>query len=115
MQKVPDLVVNERMSQGTRVTNPKDEEKVPGWSTEEMKEKPNFAVEEDTEEMNKWRELNQSEIDICLKKLAERMEEEVLYKYKVEERAREVHLKAEVIPVLWRKVRKSTRYTVRKW
>ena len=30
MQKVPELVVNERMSQGERVKNPK----VPGWSIE---------------------------------------------------------------------------------
>ena len=51
-----------------------------------MKEEPNFAVEEDTEEIKKkWRELNQSEIDMCWKKFAERMEEEVLDKYKVEE------------------------------
>ena len=40
------------------------------------------------------RDLNQSEIGICWKKLAERMEEEVLDKYK----ARDEHLKAEVIP-----------------
>ena len=79
MQKA-EPVVNERMSQAERMTNLKDEEKVPGWSTEEMKEKPNFAVEEDTEEMNTWRELNQSEIDICWKELADRMEEEVLDK-----------------------------------
>ena len=43
------------MSQGKRVKNPK--EKVPGWSIDEMKEKPNFAVEEDTEEMRKRRGL----------------------------------------------------------
>ena len=58
--------------------------KVPGWSAEEMKERPNFAVGRD----EKWRDLNQSEIGICWKKLAERMEEEVLDKYKVEESKR---------------------------
>ena len=40
-------------------------------------------MEEDTEEMKKKRSLNQSEIDPCWKKMAERMEEEVLDKYKV--------------------------------
>ena len=52
-----------------------------------MKEKPNVAVEEYTEEMRKWRSLSQSEMDQCWKKLSERVEEEeVLDKYKVEER-----------------------------
>ena len=31
--------------------NTKEKKKVPGWSTEEMKERPNVAEEEDTEEM----------------------------------------------------------------
>ena len=47
---------------------------------------PDIAVEEDTEEMKIWRSLNQSETDLWRKTLAERMEEEVLDKYKVEER-----------------------------
>ena len=51
VQKNPELVVNERMSQGERVNDPKEKKKVPGWSIEEMKERPNIAVEEDTEEM----------------------------------------------------------------
>ena len=106
------LVVNERMSQGTRVTNPKDEEKVPGWSTEEMKEKPNFAVEEDTKEMNTWRELNQSEIDICWKELAERMEEEVLDKVGESKRGA---FEGRGDPLIWRKVRKNKRCKIRKW
>ena len=98
MQKVPEVVVNERVSQGKSVKKkPKDKKKVPGWSTEEMQERPNFAVEEDTEEMKKWRDLNQSEIDTCWKKLAERMEEEVLDKCKVEESKRGP-LEAEVTP-----------------
>ena len=49
-----------------------------------MKERPNIAVEEDTEEMRNWRGLSQSEMDLCWKKLAERMEEEVLDKLEVE-------------------------------
>ena len=32
----------------------KAKKKVQGWSIEEMKEKPNVAVVEDTEEMRKW-------------------------------------------------------------
>ena len=44
MQKVPELVVNERMSQGERLKTPKEKKKVPGWSIEAMKERPNIAV-----------------------------------------------------------------------
>ena len=49
-----------------------------------MKERTNIAEEEDMEEMKRWRSLNRIEMDLCWKKLAERMEEEVLDKYKVE-------------------------------
>ena len=55
-----------------------------------MKEKPNIAVVEDTEEIRKWRGLSQREMDLCWKNLAGRMEDEVLDKYKVEESQREV-------------------------
>ena len=41
------------MSQGERVNNPKEKKKVQGRSIEEMKERRNIAVEEDTEEMKK--------------------------------------------------------------
>ena len=75
MHKVPELAVNERMSQGKRLKNPKEKKEVPGWSVEEMKERPNIAVEEDTEEVKKWRSLSQSEMDLCWKKLAEKMED----------------------------------------
>ena len=50
------------------------------WSTEEMKDKPNSLLEEDTEQMRKWRRVNQEEMHKCWKKLAEKMEEEVLDK-----------------------------------
>ena len=54
------------MSQGKRVNNTKEKKKkVLGWSIEEMKEKPNIAVEEDTEAMRKWRGLSQGEMDRC--------------------------------------------------
>ena len=55
MRKVPELVVNDRMSGGKRVKNPKEKKNVPVWSVEEMKERPNILVEEDTEEIGKWR------------------------------------------------------------
>ena len=87
--KVLELVVNERTSQGKKMESPKDKTKVPGRSVEEMKEKPNITVEEDTEEMRKWRGLSQSEMDQCWWHSADRMEEEVLDKYKVEECKRE--------------------------
>ena len=44
---------------------------------------------EDTEEMRKWKRLSHSEMDLCWKNLAGRMEEKVLEKYKVEESKRE--------------------------
>ena len=52
-QKVPELVVDERMSEYKRVKSPKEKKNAPGWSFEEMKEKLNIALEEDTEEMRK--------------------------------------------------------------
>ena len=85
MQRIPGLVVTERMSQGDKVKRPRGKKKVPGWSIEEMKGRADIAVKEDTEEMERWRSLNQSEMDLCWKSLAERIEEEVLDKYKVEE------------------------------
>ena len=39
-------------------------------------------MEEDTEEVEKWRGLSQSDIDQSWGNLAGRMEDEVLYKYK---------------------------------
>ena len=91
MQKATELVVHERMAQGEKVTGFKGKKIVPGCSIEEMREKPNIAVEEDTEEMRTWRGLNQEEMDQRWKKLAERMEEEVLEKCKVEDSKREAY------------------------
>ena len=103
-KKVPELVVNERMSQGEKEKDTKEKKKMPGRSIEEMKERPNIAVEEDTEEMKRWRSLNQSEMDLCWNDLAERMEEEVLNKYKVEKR--EVPSKVEET-LKWRSTQKQ--------
>ena len=55
VQNVPELFVHEGVSQGIGVKEIKEKKKVSGWSLEEMKEKPNIDVEEDTEEMRKWR------------------------------------------------------------
>ena len=68
MRRVLELAVHERTSQGKRVKVLKEKKKVPGWSMEEIKERPNIAAEkEDAEEMKKWRGLSQSEIDLRLK------------------------------------------------
>ena len=85
LQKVPELVVHERMSQGKGVKGRKEKKKALGWSMEEMKEKTNVALVEDTEEMRKWSVFSQSEMDLCWKNV----EEEVLDKYKAEESKRE--------------------------
>ena len=96
IQHVLELVVNERMSQGERVKNPEVKKKVPGWSIEEMRERTNFAEEEeDTEEMNRWRSLNQIEMGLWWKKLAERLEEEVQWTSTKSKRARKVSSQAE--------------------
>ena len=98
--------MNERMSQGERVKDPKEKKNVPGWSIEEVKERPNIALEEDTEEFKRWRRLNQSEMDLCWKNWAERVEEEALDKYKVEE-SKKGAFKGRFNPLEWRRVRNT--------
>ena len=58
--------------------------------TEEIEDRPNSPLEEDTEDIRKRRGVNQ-EVDQCWKKLVERMEEEVLDKCKVEDSKREAY------------------------
>ena len=53
-------------------------------------------------------------MDQCWKNLAERMEEEVLDKYKVEDSKREAY-KGRGAPLEWRRVRRSKKYGIRKW
>ena len=72
MQKVHELVVHERMSQGEEGKCTKEKKKVEGWSTEEMKDNANSHLEVDTEEMRKWRGMSQEEMDQCWKNLAGR-------------------------------------------
>ena len=67
-------MVHERTSKSKGVNGKKEKKKVKGWSTEEMKRMPNSSLEEDTEEIGKWRGMSQEEMDQCGKKLAEKME-----------------------------------------
>ena len=79
-----------------------------------MKDKENSLVETDTEELRKWRGMSQEEINQCWKNLAERIEEEVLDKYKVEESKREA-FKGRGAPLEWRRVRGSKKYRIKEW
>ena len=113
MQKAPELVVHERMSQGRGVKCTKEKKIVKRWSNEEKKGKPSSSSVEDTEEMRKWRGPK-DEIHQCWTNLAERMEEEVLDKYKVEDSKREAY-KGRGAPLQWRRVRRSKKYRMGKW
>ena len=53
-------------------------------------------------------------MDLYWMKLAEKMEEEVLDKYKVEESKREA-CRGRGDPLNWRRVRKNKKYRKRKW
>ena len=53
-------------------------------------------------------------MDLCWKNLAERMEEEVLDKYKVEDSKREA-CRGRGDPLEWRLVRRSKKYRIQKW
>ena len=58
--------------EGERGKDTKEKKKVPGWTIEEMKGRPYIAVEEDTEEMKRWRGLSESEMDLCWKNFGRR-------------------------------------------
>ena len=115
VRKVPELVVHERMSQGKGVKGFKKKrgKYQDGLWKREMKERPNIALEIDTEGMRKWRGLSQSEMDQCLKNLAGRMEEKVMDKYKVEESNKEA-FSGRGAPLEWRRVRENRKYRIRK-
>ena len=66
-----------------------------------MKDQANSHLLEDTEEMRTWRGLNQEEIDQCWKEWSEKIEEEVLDKYKVEDCEREAY-RSRGAPLEWR-------------
>ena len=105
IQKAPECVVDERMSQSKGVKDKNLKKPVEGWSTEEKKKQPSSCLEEDTEEMRKWRDMGQEEMDQCWKNLAERMEAEVLDKYKVEDSSREAY-RGTGNTLVWRLVRR---------
>ena len=89
MQKLPEFVVHERMSQGEEMKGTKVNREVKGWSAGEMKGKPSGSLEEDTGEMIEWRSMSQDEMNQCWRKLVGRMEEEVLDKYEAQDSKRE--------------------------
>ena len=66
----------------------KEKKKVSGWSIEKMKEKPNIAVVEDTEEVRKWRGWSQAEMGPVLEEFAWKNGRGSPGKYKVEESKR---------------------------
>ena len=68
--------------------------------------KPSSSLEENTEEMRKWRGMRQDEMDQCWKNLAERME--------VEDSKRDAH-NGRGASLEWRRVRRSKKYRIRKW
>ena len=55
--------------------------------------------------------MERSGMDQCWRNLAERMEEEVLDKYKVEEGKREA-FRGRGDPLEWRRVRKNKKYNI---
>ena len=80
---------------------------------EEMKEMPNIVLEEETEEMEKWRGLNQSEMDLCWKNLAQRMEEG--WTSTKSKKAKKEALRGGDAPLECRRVRGNNRYRIRIW
>ena len=114
IQKVLELVVHQRMSQDKKGKGVEEKKKVKRWSTEEMKNKPCDVRREDSEEMIAWKTMSQEEVDNCWKKLAEKREEEVLDKYKVENSITGAY-KGKDSLLEWRRVRRSRRHRIRKW
>ena len=83
-------------------------------SVEEMKDKRRRSMEGDTEAMIKLRSTSQEDMDRCWKELAEKMEEEVLEKCKVENSKRKAY-RGRGAPLEWRRVRRSKKHKIRKW
>ena len=88
--------------------------KMKGWSTEEMKDKANILVEEDTEEIRKWKGASQEQMDECWKNLAGKIQGEVVGKRTVEDSKREA-FKGRGAPLEWRRVRRSKKYRIKTW
>ena len=58
--------------------------------------------------------MSQDEVDQCWRSLAERMEDEVLDKYKVEDSKKEA-FKGRSAQSEWRRVRRSKKNKIRRW
>ena len=109
LQKVPELIAQNRMSQSQKIQGSEGKKNLRGWSMEEMKDKPSSSLVEDTEEMIGWRAMSQVDVDECWKKIAGKMKEDILNKYKVED------TKDRGAPLEWTLVRRSKKYRIRKW
>ena len=86
--------MHERMSQGKVVKGFKEKKIVPGWSVEEMKEKPNIALKKTLK--NEKMERSEKERN-----------GPVVDKYKVEEGKRDA-FRGRGAPLKWRRVRRNT-------
>ena len=60
-----------------------------------------------------WRALIQVDVDECWKKIAVKIEEDVLHKHKVEDSTREA-CRSRGMPLEWRRVRRTKKYRIRK-
>ena len=80
VQGVPELLVSQSLTKEKELRKNERIGNVVGWSTEKMEEERNNQLVKDTEEMVSWRSINQEEIDEVWKKLAVKIEEEVLEK-----------------------------------
>ena len=58
---------------------------IAGWSTKMLEEVASKLEYEDTEEMIKWRNINQEGVDALWKELRGKLEEELCEKFKLEE------------------------------
>ena len=92
--------------EGKKARGTEEKKKVKVWSTEKVKNKPRDDREDDTGVMVEWRSMSQEEMDQCWKKLAEKIEEEVLEKYKVADTKRGAY-RGRASLLEWRRVRKS--------
>ena len=79
-----------------------------------MKEKPSTSLEEDTEEMKKWRGMSQEEMDQFWRRLAEKMDEEVLDKCKVDDSKRGAYTGRGFL-LERRRAGKSKKHRIKKW
>ena len=114
LQKVPGLVASQPIFEGKKWEGKGGGRKVVGWSIEELDQKVSGLLVKDTEDMVGWRIMSLEEVDQCWMRIAGKIEEEVLDKYKVVDSKREVY-RGRGAPPEWRLVRRSQKYRLRKW